>query len=64
LVEIVVAKPPQAKLDSFRDSVDEDTALAGLLDEIADEQTPERLLKLAIELQQQLLLLKQRKSPN
>lgn len=63
LLEIVVAKPPQTKPDSFRDPVEGD-ALAALLDEIAEEETPERLLKLALELQQQLLLSKQLKNPN
>jgi hypothetical protein len=65
LVEIVVAKPPQTKPASFCDPVVEgDTALAALLDEIAEEQTPQRLLELALELQQQLLLSKQLKNPN
>ncbi|WP_031251119.1 hypothetical protein [Mesorhizobium sp. LSHC412B00] len=63
LLEILVAKPPQTKPDSFRDPVEGD-ALAALLDEIAEEETPERLLKLALELQQQLLLSKQLKNPN
>lgn len=38
--------------------------LADLLDDIEQEETPERLLKLARELQHQLLLRKQRENPN
>ncbi|MEZ2330677.1 hypothetical protein AB6802_13225 [Mesorhizobium sp. RCC_202] len=64
LVEIVVAKPPHTGPASFRDPVEGDPALAALLDEIAEEKTPERLLELALELQQQLLLSKQLKNPN
>ncbi|MER8433643.1 hypothetical protein [Mesorhizobium caraganae] len=50
MVEIVVAKPSQTKPASFRDPVEGDPALAALLDEIAEEETPERLVKLALEL--------------
>jgi hypothetical protein len=38
--------------------------LAQLLEDIEQEETPERLLKLARELQQQLSLRKQRETPS
>jgi hypothetical protein len=41
-----------------------DGKLADLLDDIEQEETPERLLKLARELQQQLMLRKQRENTN
>jgi hypothetical protein len=64
LVDILVAKSSQTKPIPYRDPVEDDAALAALLDEIAEDETPERLLKLALELQQELLLSKQRKNPN
>jgi hypothetical protein len=41
-----------------------DGKLTDLLDDIEQEVTPERLLKLTRELQQQLTLHKQRQNPN
>jgi hypothetical protein len=41
-----------------------DLRLRALLDDIEQEETPERLLKLARELQQQLALRRQRQTPN
>ncbi len=42
----------------------QDSMLAQLLEDIEQEETPERLLKLARELQQQLSLRKQRETPS
>jgi hypothetical protein len=60
----LLARRPEVPAGINLDPLSPESRLAELLEDIAEEETPERLLKLAIELQQQLMLRKQQKNPN
>jgi hypothetical protein len=62
MLGIGVARRPQSPSTSIDIPAWKDSRLVALLEEIEQEETPERLLKLATELQQQLLLSRQRLS--
>jgi hypothetical protein len=61
-LRIRLGSPPL--MSSDLDSPLNDSRMAELLENIEREETAERLLKLARELQQRLLMMKQREKPN
>jgi hypothetical protein len=59
-----LAKRPQIPIAIDLDPLLTDSRLADLLEDIEREETPKRLLELAVKLQHQLVLRKQRQNPN
>ncbi len=59
-----MARRPYASIDTNLEFDIGDPRFAELLEDIRQEETPERLLTLARELQKKLLMQKQRRTPN
>lgn len=59
-----MAKRPQIPIAIDLDPLLTDSRLADLLEDIEKEETPKRLLELAVKLQHHLVLRKQRQNPN